>query len=74
MGSAGTLTPSPVFPFMRPKSTVIPELTSAGQCRAEAEACERLATQAKDEEARRMFNEAAERWRQMAAIVERNTW
>jgi hypothetical protein len=51
-----------------------PAKRTAGQCRAEAEACDRLAAQAKDSEARRLFKEAAERWRQMAAIAERTSW
>jgi hypothetical protein len=49
-----------------------PPKRTASQCRAEAEECDRLATQAKDEEARRMLKEAAARWREMAVIAERN--
>ena len=42
--------------------------------RREAAECERKAEQARDVEAKRLFQEAAKHWRELAEIAERHGW
>jgi hypothetical protein len=49
-------------------------MTRAEAFRAKAAECDKLADQAKDVEAKRMFGEAANHWRTMAEQAQRHGW
>jgi hypothetical protein len=47
-------------------------MTKAGQCRAKAVECERLAQSARDPEVRRQLRKLAADWRELAIQIEEN--